>query len=96
MAKAVFTFDEMVYNSVVSGRQIWYDSDSDGKGELLTIDYVKLIKDTRQIQVHCVEKNSKNKPIVFLTDQDAMQVFEVTAEKVAKRPNKKKNKKKKK
>lgn len=88
--KAVFTFDEMVYNTIVAGKQIWYDEDEDGEGELLTIDYVKLVKKTRLIQVHCTDGT------VFLTNQDEQQVFDVTNEKVNKMPTRRKNKKRKK
>ena len=35
MAKTRFTFDEMIYNTVVIGKQIYYGED------LKTIDYVK-------------------------------------------------------
>ena len=69
MAKASFTFDEMVYNTVVNGKQIWYDD------QLKTIDYVKLIKDTRQVQIVCIGGD------VFLANQDDTFEFEVLANK---------------
>lgn len=65
MAKASFTFDEMVYNTVVNGKQIYYDD------ELKTIDYVKLMKDTRQLQIICQDGS------VFLANQDDEFFFEV-------------------
>lgn len=74
MAKAIFTFDEMVYNTVVSGKSIYYND------ELKIIDYVKLIKDTRQIQIHCVDGD------VFLVNQDNKFEFEVNNPKKAKMP----------
>lgn len=65
MATASFTFDEMVYNTVVNGKQIYYN------GELKTINYVKLMKDTRQMQVVCQDGD------VFLANQDDPFLFEV-------------------
>lgn len=65
MAKAKFTFDEMVYNTVVNGKQIYHNDD------LKTIDYVKLMKDTRQLQVICQDGS------VFLANQDDVFEFEV-------------------
>lgn len=65
MAKASFTFDEMVYNTVVNGKQIYHN------GNLKTIDYVKLMKDTRQLQVVCQDGD------VFLANQDDVFEFEV-------------------
>jgi hypothetical protein len=76
MAKAVFTFDEMVYNSVVSGKQIYYD------GETKTIDYVKLFKDTRQVEVHATDGD------IFLANQDDEFEFEVTTPKPKGQPTK--------
>lgn len=74
MAKAKFTFDEMVYNSVVNGKQIYY-------GEVIkTISYVKLVKDTRQIQIHCDDGS------VFLANQDEEFGFEVTTSKNKSQP----------
>jgi len=69
MAKASFTFDEMVYNTVVNGKQIYYNN------ELKTIDYVKLMKDTRQLQIVCVDNS------VFLANQDDIFDFEVNTPK---------------
>ncbi len=69
MATASFTFDEMVYNTVVNGKQIYYD------GQLKTIDYVKLMKDTRQMQVICQDGS------VFLANQDDTFLFEVNTPK---------------
>jgi len=65
MAVASFTFDEMVYNTVVNGKQIYHN------GDLKTIDYVKLMKDTRQLQVICQDGS------VFLANQDDIFDFEV-------------------
>ena len=67
--KAHFTFDEMVYNSICSGKQIYYAE------ELKTIDYVKLDKPTRQIVVHCTDGD------VFVAMQDDKHYFEVNQEK---------------
>jgi hypothetical protein len=69
MAKASFTFDEMVYNTVVNGKQIYYNN------ELKTIDYVKLMKSTRQLQIVCVDSS------VFLANQDDVFDFEVNTPK---------------
>lgn len=69
MAKANFTFDEMVYNSIVNGKQIYYNE------EVKIIDYVKLVKDTRQIQVICKDGD------VFLVNQDDVFQFEVNTPK---------------
>lgn len=76
MAKAVFTFDEMVYNSVVNGKQIYYSD------ETKTIDYVKLFKDTRQVEIHCSDGD------VFLANQDDAFEFEVNTPKVKSQPTK--------
>lgn len=65
MATASFTFDEMVYNTVVNGKQIYHN------GDLKTIDYVKLMKDTRQLQIVCQDGS------VFLANQDDVFQFEV-------------------
>lgn len=78
--KANFTFDEMVYNSICSGRQIWYKN-ANGTETLKTIDYVKLDKSSRQIVVNCVGGD------VFLCKQDDVHTFEVLAEKELKAPN---------
>ncbi len=88
--KANFTFDEMVYNSIVAGREFYYDEDGDGTEELKTIKHVKLMKSTRQIQIHCEDGD------VMLANQDDEFTFEVTTEKVKKKPNRKKVKKTKK
>jgi hypothetical protein len=69
MATASFTFDEMVYNTVVNGKQIYYN------GELKTINYVKLMKDTRQMQIVCQDGD------VFLANQDDSFLFEVNTPK---------------
>ena len=84
MAKTEFTFDEMVYNEVVNGKKIYYDS------EIKTIDYVKLVKDTRQVQVHCVDGD------VFLANQDDVFEFDVNTPKPMVKPTKPKLKGKKK
>lgn len=76
MAKTNFTFDEMVYNTVVSGKNIYYDT------ELKTISYVKLIKDTRQIQIICTDGD------VFLANQDDVFEWEVNNPKPLVQPNK--------
>ena len=74
MATASFTFDEMVYNTIVNGKGIYHD------GVLKTIDYVKLIKDTRQVQIVCLDGS------VFLANQDDIFDFEVNTAKVMKAP----------
>ncbi len=79
--KAVFSFDEMVYNVVCKGKRIYYGD------TLETIDYVKLEKRTRQIIVHCESGN------VFPAMQDEEFEFEVTAQLESKKPNKKRLKK---
>jgi hypothetical protein len=76
MAKTSFTFDEMVYNTVVSGKQIYYEN------ETKTIDYVKMVKDTRQVQVICTDGD------VFLANQDDEFFFEVNTPKPLVEPNK--------
>ena len=76
MAKTNFTFDEMVYNSVVNGKKIYYND------ELKTIDYVKLVKDTRQVQIICLDGD------VFLANQDDIFEWEVNTTKVLVQPNK--------
>jgi hypothetical protein len=76
MAKTSFTFDEMVYNTVVGGKQIYYDD------VVKTIDYVKLVKDTRQVQVHCTDGD------IFLANQDDEFDFEVNIVKLKGQPNK--------
>lgn len=89
MAKAKFTFDEMVYNSVCAGKQIWYDGDGDETPELKTIDYVKMDKKSRQILVHCDDGD------VFTCHQDDLFDFEVNAEKEWKKPTRKRQRGKK-
>jgi len=69
MARASFTFDEMVYKTVVNGKQIYYNND------LKTIDYVKITKDTRQMQIICTDGS------VFLANQDDIFDFEVNTPK---------------
>lgn len=86
MAKADFTFDEMVYNSVVAGQQFYY-KEHDGPEELKTIDYVKLIKNTRQIEIHCIDGD------IMLANQDEVFTFEVTTPKLNGVPNRSKVKK---
>ena len=76
MAKTSFTFDEMVYNTVVSGKQIYYNN------EAKTINYVKIVKDTRQIQIVCADGD------VFLANQDDEFFFEVNNPKPLVQPNK--------
>lgn len=75
MAQASFTFDEMIYNTIVTGKQIYYD------GQPKIIDYVKLTKNTRQIQVHCTDG------LIFLANQDDEFTFEVNNPKPLKKPN---------
>ncbi len=70
MAKAKFTLDEMVYNSIINGKQIYYND------ELKTIDYVKLVKNTRQVQIICQPDISGN-TAVFLVNQDDALDFEI-------------------
>lgn len=84
--KAKFTFDEMIYNSIVQNKQIYYNNGINE--ELKTISYVKLIKSTRQIQVHCTDNS------IFLLNQDDQVIFEVNEEKILVKPNLPKNKKK--
>jgi hypothetical protein len=64
----------MVYNSVVNGKQIYYNDD------IKTIDYVKLFKDTRQIEVHCLDGD------IFLANQDDEFSFEVNTPKNKEKP----------
>lgn len=75
MAKTSFTFDEMVYNSVVNGKVIYYDDVTK------TIDFVKIIKDTRQIQIHTTDGD------IFLANQDSEFYFEVDIVKLKGQPN---------
>ena len=86
MAKVSMSFYEAIYNSVLSGMVIEYD-DGDGIEEK-TIDYVKVSKKTRQIQVHCVDAD------VFLCSEDDMYNFIVTAKKNRVKPNRKRNRSK--
>lgn len=74
MSKTTFTFDEMVYNSVVNGKQIYYND------QVKVIDYVKLFKDTRQVEIHCQDGD------VFLANQDDAFEFEVTTPKPKSQP----------
>lgn len=85
---AEFTFDEMVYNSICSGKQIWYDDDADPNTspELKTIDYVKLDKKTRQIIIHCTDGD------IIACLQDDIHQFEVTSNKVWKKTNRRRMK----
>ena len=76
MAIAQFTFDEMVYNSVVNGKQIYYND------VLYIIDYVKIVKNTRQVLVVSVEGDS------FLVNQDDVFNFEVNTPKPMVTPSK--------
>ena len=76
MATASFTFDEMIYNSIVNGKQIYYEN------ELKTINYVKMVKDTRQIQIICTDDE------VFLVNQDDVFNFEVNTLKPIATPTK--------
>lgn len=80
MARAQFTFDEMVYNSICQGKQIYHDEDD----TLYTISYVKLLKDIRAVQIHTVEGE------VFLANQDDEFEFEVNDPKLRKKPTKRK------
>ena len=75
MAKADFTFDEMVYNNIVAGKQFYYKEEGQSE-ELKTIDYVKLIKATRQVAIHCTDGD------IMLANQDEEFTFEVTTPKV--------------
>lgn len=86
MAKVKFTFDEMVYNTICAGKQFYYDTNDDGIEELKTIDYVKMDKQSRQIIVHCTDG------VVFPCHQDDLHNFEVTSEKIWKKPNKRRSK----
>ena len=76
MARTSFTFDEMVYNSVVNGKTIYYNDVAK------TISYVKLVKDTRQVQIHCTDGD------IFLANQDDEFDFEVNTVKSTGQPNK--------
>ncbi len=76
MATAQFTFDEMVYNAVVNGKQIYYNE------ILYTIDYVKLVKSTRQVLVVTTDGDS------FLVNQDDVFTFEVNTPKPVVTPTK--------
>lgn len=67
--KVSLPFDEMVYNTICIGKQIYHDD-----GTLHTISYVKLLKDTRQIKIHTTDGE------VFLADQDSVFDFEITEE----------------
>lgn len=75
MAKTSFTFDEMVYNSIVNGKIIYYDETPK------TINYVKIVKNTRQIQIHCTDGS------IFLANQDDEFDFEVNIVKLKAQPN---------
>jgi hypothetical protein len=78
MAIAHFTFDEMVYNSIVNGKQIYYNE------ILYTIDYVKLVKNTRQVLIVTTSGDS------FIVNQDDVFTFEVNTPKPMVTPNKSK------
>ena len=75
--KADFTFDEAVYNKNLSGMGVYHED------ELKTIDYIKLAKGTRQLSINCTDGD------VFLARQDEIFTFEVTADKILKKPNRK-------
>lgn len=76
--KVNFSPDEMVYNSILSGKR-FYDNDDN----LLTIDYVKLEKETRQMIIHCTNGD------VMTSSQDGLITWEVQSERKPKKPNKK-------
>lgn len=78
MAQATFSFDEMVYNSIVSGKQIWH------KEVLYTIDYVKFSKLAREILVVCTDGTA------FKTSQDEPKLWEVNTVKEFVKPTKEK------
>ncbi len=82
--KAIFTFDEMVYNTICKGKTIHHD---DGTSHV--IKHVKLMKETRQVQIHAEDGE------VFLANQDEEFEFEVTEELVKAKPTKRKLKRKK-
>lgn len=81
--KVSLPFDEMLYNTVFIGKQIYHDD-----GTIHTISHVKLIKDTRQVKIHTVNGE------VFLADQDSIIDFEVNEELVNQPTTKKKLKRK--
>lgn len=74
---AEFTFDEMVYNTVCSGRIIYYQNVKK------TINYIKMDKGTRQLVIHCLDGD------VFVAKQDEIHSFEVNGNKEWRKPNKK-------
>lgn len=78
--KAKFTLDEMVYNSIINGKEIYYNN------EIKIIDYVKLIKDTRQVQIIC-QPDINNDVSVFLVNQDDLLEFNITNPKPFLPPN---------
>lgn len=78
MAQAEFTFDEMVYNTAVQGKSLYHND------VLVTIEYVKLQKETRQILIVCTNGDK------FLTSQDAPKLWEVNTIKPFVAPNKSK------
>ena len=84
MAKVDLTFDEVVYNSILAGKLMWYDGDGDEVEELKTIEFVKVIKQTRQLHIHCVDGDS------FLANQDDVFTFDVTTPKVQRTVTKRK------
>lgn len=73
--KAQFTFDEMVMNSVCTGRVIYYDDKQE------VIDYIKVEKKSRQLIVHCASG------LVFPCKQDDVFEFEVNNRKVWRKVN---------
>lgn len=81
--EANFTFDEYIANNILVGAKIYHKD-----GSLHVIEYVKINKSTRQLNVHCVDGS------VFLANQDEVFTWEVLNERENKTPNKVKNNKK--
>jgi len=72
--KARFTLSEMAYNNVAQGKKIWLP-DNDNTLVLETIDYVKLLKDLRLVQIHLITGR------VIEISEDEELLFEVTKNK---------------
>jgi len=70
MSKSVFSFSEMVYNSICTGR-VMYVKDDQGNNVKKTIDYIKALKDLRILEIHFTDGE------VVQVKEDEDQMFEV-------------------
>lgn len=73
--KARFTLSEMAYNNVAQGKKVWLPN-TNGQLQLDTVDYVKLLKDLRLVQIHLISGD-----VVEISEDEEL-LFEVSANKV--------------